>query len=671
MKFFLSLCSLFLFASSVFAQAPVRSGQPYAEASKCSQNGVILCEDFDYPSNFPCNNGTGSWINPGLRSTYNGTCSGRSIVPVSGFPAQPAGSPPGGYLKRADVANGEGMIAGCLWSDCSRTTADNPAGVTYTNGTPLSNDIYVRFQVLFSDSPAYKWPSFDNKIFFMWPNTYIDKPSANIDAGWYFGNNFFCSAINRNFNDALSFRVGDNSCGFKGYPCDNTGGCHPEHQEYCLGQGFGNSSPAISTTTPPDDTPYSGRGFRFRRGKWYNFEFRYKLSSPGVQNGTIESWIDGVKVYSDNDLATCGNGSGSCAAIAEFAQYFWYNFFQEGGGLQGYGLVDNLIISKNYIGPPTGGAPPPPDTTSPTISLTAPTSGATVSGSSVTVSADAADNVGVAGVQFKLDGLNLGAEDVSAPYSTVWNSTSASNGSHSLTATARDAAGNQATSPPVSVTVSNVPPPLPACSDTLDNDSDGLIDFPADPGCSSASDTDELNAPPPPPAQCADGLDNDADGQIDFPADVGCSSASDTDETNAPPPPPGSVIVTFDDPQPNGSSGSYLNGLFGGINWGSQKWRWEGAWLVDPTNHVYFASNSGTSRTFTFSPGPKKLVSMRVFAGLSGTLTLSDNLGQIKVVNVSNSIQTVTTNWVNQSTTVTVKYTKGWELGVDDIEYVP
>jgi hypothetical protein len=33
----------------------------------------------------------------------------------------------------------------------------------------------------------------------------------------------------------------------------------------------------------------------------------------------------------------------------------------------------------------------------------------------------------------------------------------------------------------------------PQCSDTVDNDSDSLIDFPADPGCASASDNDETN----------------------------------------------------------------------------------------------------------------------------------------------------------------------------------
>ncbi len=97
-----------------------------------------------------------------------------------------------------------------------------------------------------------------------------------------------------------------------------------------------------------------------------------------------------------------------------------------------------------------------PDAIAPTVSITAPTNGATVSGT-ITVSASASDNVGVVGVQFKLDGANLGTEDTTSPYSISWNSTTTTNGSHSLTATARDAAGNSTTSSPATaVTVSNV-----------------------------------------------------------------------------------------------------------------------------------------------------------------------------------------------------------------------
>lgn len=53
-------------------------------------------------------------------------------------------------------------------------------------------------------------------------------------------------------------------------------------------------------------------------------------------------------------------------------------------------------------------------------------------------------------------------------------------------------------------------------------------------------------APPPPPPVCSDGMDNDGDGLVDFPADRGCRSADDGDETDpAPrcaPPIPGQAI---------------------------------------------------------------------------------------------------------------------------------
>jgi hypothetical protein len=102
------------------------------------------------------------------------------------------------------------------------------------------------------------------------------------------------------------------------------------------------------------------------------------------------------------------------------------------------------------------------DTTSPTVGITSPASGATVSGI-ITVTAAASDNVAVAGVQFKLDGANLGGEDTGSPYSASWDSTTATNGTHLLSAVARDAAGNLGTSATVSVTVANTttPPPGP------------------------------------------------------------------------------------------------------------------------------------------------------------------------------------------------------------------
>ncbi len=96
------------------------------------------------------------------------------------------------------------------------------------------------------------------------------------------------------------------------------------------------------------------------------------------------------------------------------------------------------------------------DTTPPTVNLTAPADGATVSGN-VTLSANAADNVGVAGVTFLSGGAPLGAEDTTAPYSITVNATGAANGPYTLTARARDAAGNITTSTPVIVTVPTAP----------------------------------------------------------------------------------------------------------------------------------------------------------------------------------------------------------------------
>jgi hypothetical protein len=89
----------------------------------------------------------------------------------------------------------------------------------------------------------------------------------------------------------------------------------------------------------------------------------------------------------------------------------------------------------------------------PAVSTTAPTADSTVAGT-VTVSASATNNV--VGVQFKLDGMNLGAELTAAPYYLSWNTTTATNGAHALTAVARDAAGNVTTSSGVSLTVANL-----------------------------------------------------------------------------------------------------------------------------------------------------------------------------------------------------------------------
>jgi hypothetical protein len=79
--------------------------------------------------------------------------------------------------------------------------------------------------------------------------------------------------------------------------------------------------------------------------------------------------------------------------------------------------------------------------------------GGTVSGTHAVV-ANASDNVAVVGVQIKLDGTSIGAELTASPFSMMWSTTTVSNGCHTLSAVARDAAGNLGTTS-LPVTVSN------------------------------------------------------------------------------------------------------------------------------------------------------------------------------------------------------------------------
>lgn len=91
------------------------------------------------------------------------------------------------------------------------------------------------------------------------------------------------------------------------------------------------------------------------------------------------------------------------------------------------------------------------------MSILAPADGAVVAGS-VAVSLSASDDVAVSRVELHVDGL-LVATDTTSPYEATWDTTTVTNGSHTLTAVAVDTGGNSATSAAVVVTVTNVDPP--------------------------------------------------------------------------------------------------------------------------------------------------------------------------------------------------------------------
>jgi hypothetical protein len=114
-------------------------------------------------------------------------------------------------------------------------------------------------------------------------------------------------------------------------------------------------------------------------------------------------------------------------------------------------LLASAQVPSPVLPPPQGGL---------VVTMTSPDSGSTVTGTvPVSASINSVGSAAVAGVQFRVDGVNLGAEDTSAPYTVSWDTTTADNGSHTLTAVARDMAGMQYASDLITVTVSNATTP--------------------------------------------------------------------------------------------------------------------------------------------------------------------------------------------------------------------
>jgi Big-like domain-containing protein len=100
----------------------------------------------------------------------------------------------------------------------------------------------------------------------------------------------------------------------------------------------------------------------------------------------------------------------------------------------------------------------PTDLTPPKVTVTKPSAGAQLR-ESVVVSANASDDVGVFDVRFRMNGAEFAtADDRGAEPGTheiSWDTVMVPNGSYSLTAVARDSAGNETVSVPVAVTVVN------------------------------------------------------------------------------------------------------------------------------------------------------------------------------------------------------------------------
>ena len=153
--------------------------------------------------------------------------------------------------------------------------------------------------------------------------------------------------------------------------------------------------------------------------------------------------------------ATGGNVTcPSCAAYAKdpkgnidpTGQYFFW--VSNAGGSRMDAFMVKIPYQVMTFATSGGGTT---DTTPPSVSLSSPATGAMLTGT-VTLSATASDNVGVTSVQFMLDGTPLGSPITSPPYTLAWDSGTVTAGAHSLSAMAKDAAGNAGTAATVTIT---------------------------------------------------------------------------------------------------------------------------------------------------------------------------------------------------------------------------
>jgi hypothetical protein len=175
------------------------------------------------------------------------------------------------------------------------------------------------------------------------------------------------------------------------------------------------------------------------------------------------SWIFGVGNDYDNAIARTP-GAGQTVLhqyLSTAGDTYWVQMQNAPTAQSGTstGISDTAPTSDRYnlaivevlpsLSGGGGGATPP------AVSMTAPAPSGIATGRTTVAAQATSVNYPVVGVQFLLDGSNLGAEVTSAPYSLTWDTTTANPGTHTLAAVARNSAGLSATSTSIPITVDN------------------------------------------------------------------------------------------------------------------------------------------------------------------------------------------------------------------------
>lgn len=94
----------------------------------------------------------------------------------------------------------------------------------------------------------------------------------------------------------------------------------------------------------------------FERGRWYSIEYQVFLNTPGVRDGWVKLWVDGVQVASKTGLNIRGNG-GYTVKLNRIRIGGWYsnsangNYSCSNPSQPSTMYVDDVAVGTAYIGP--------------------------------------------------------------------------------------------------------------------------------------------------------------------------------------------------------------------------------------------------------------------------------------------------------------------------------
>ena len=93
----------------------------------------------------------------------------------------------------------------------------------------------------------------------------------------------------------------------------------------------------------------------FQRGRWYEMEYQVFLNTPGMKDGWVKIWIDGVLAAQKTGLNIRGTG-GSTVKLNRIRVGGWYSNSANGNSCPSPAqastmYVDDVAVSTQYIGP--------------------------------------------------------------------------------------------------------------------------------------------------------------------------------------------------------------------------------------------------------------------------------------------------------------------------------